>query len=125
MFVCALTLALAAAGTAAAAQQEDVLFSDALDGTGPASAWRKAPPTFVDVPDGGRALRYERGTTWDSATQPWAGDETWSSYRVEVDVRPEKMWAGIDVHVQDDGNAASEVTITPASSPTSTRSGSR
>ena len=88
-----------------------LLFSDPLDGSGPTSTWRTPPSTFVDLPGGGRALRYERGTTWGASTQPWVGDESWHDYRVELEVKPEKMWAGVDFHVQDDGRAGCELTI--------------
>lgn len=93
----------------------EVLFLDALDGPAAGAAWRRAPQPawYVEVPDGGRALRYERGTTWDAATQPWVGDESWTEYRVEVEIRPEKMWAGIDFHVADDGASACNLTLFP------------
>jgi len=66
---------------------------------------------FVDLPEGGRALRFSRGTTWASTGQPWVGDESWSSYRIEVEVRPEKMWGGVDFHVSDDGRDGCELTV--------------
>lgn len=86
------------------------LAADPLDGTGQA-AWRRAPSTFVDAPGGGRAFRCVRGATVDPAALPWIGDETWSVYRVDVEVLLEKNWAGIDFHVRDDGGAASSVTV--------------
>jgi hypothetical protein len=87
------------------------LFSDPLDGSAPRSAWRTPPSTFTDLPEGGRALRFGRGTTWASTGQPWVGDESWSSYRIEVEVRPEKMWGGVDFHVSNDGRTGYEVTV--------------
>jgi hypothetical protein len=97
----------AAAGTE---ETEPILFSDTLDGSGQAE-WRKAPPGATQAPDGKLACWYERGPNWDPATQPWAGDQSWTSYRVEVDILPEKYWAGIDFHVQDDGLSACNVTL--------------
>jgi hypothetical protein len=91
-------------------ETESLLFSDPLDGTGQAD-WRKAPPAPKPAPDGKSACRYERDANWDPATQPWAGDESWTSYRVEVDILPEKYWAGVDFHVQDDGLSACNVTL--------------
>jgi hypothetical protein len=102
---------LAAAGSSADALSPGrVLFSDALNGSA-AAKWRRPPTTFVDAPGGGRALRHERGTTWDGATQPWIGDDAWESYRVEVEVLPEKMWARVDFHVQESGREACSVTL--------------
>ena len=93
-----------------------VLFSDHLDGspTQPAVAtWLRAPDPagIVVAPDGTRVLRYERGTTWAAATQPWCGDESWTDYRVEVEILPEKMWAGIDFGVSADGSTANNLTL--------------
>ena len=90
--------------------QGQVLAADPLDGTGRA-AWRRPPASFVDAPGGGRVFRAERGTTIDPSVLPWIGDESWSAYRVEVDVLPEKMWAGIDFHVQNDGASGCNVTM--------------
>jgi hypothetical protein len=89
------------------------LFADPLDGGTVAAAWRRAPEaaSFVDAPDGRQALRYERGATWNAATQPWAGDESWGSCRIEVEILPEKMWAGIDFCVADDGASACNLTL--------------
>ena len=91
-------------------------FVDPLDGTGASvSQWRQPPAPIVDTPDGGRALRCERGNTWNPADLPWAGDETWSSYRIDVDVLPGKNWAEVDFHVQNDGQSACTVTFYPDS----------
>jgi hypothetical protein len=65
----------------------------------------------VDLPDQGRALRVENGSIWNSVSLPRAGEDSWTSYRVEVEVRPEKMWAEIDFHVQDDGRGGNAVTL--------------
>ncbi len=105
----ALGMTLVAAG-ASAVDAAAVLFSDPLDGSGRAT-WKRAPSGFVAAPGGGRALRYERGTTWDASTQPWVGDEGWTSYTVEVEVLPEKMWAGIDFHVSGDGQRGTSLTL--------------
>lgn len=87
-----------------------VLFDDPLAGAaGP--GWRVAPASFAPAPDGRAAARYARGTTWSSQGQPWVGDASWSTYRIEVEVWPETMWSGIDFHVQDDGRSATEVTV--------------
>ena len=93
-----------------------VLFSDHLDGSPTQhanTAWLRAPDPagFVAAPDGTRALRYERGATWAAATQPWFGDESWTDYRVEVVILPEKMWAGIDFGVSADGSSANNLTL--------------
>ncbi len=94
-----------------------VLFADPLDGSPTGSTtdatWVHAPNAagFVAAPDGTRALRYERGTTWAAATQPWCGDETWTDYRVEVEILLEKMWAGIDFGVSADGSSANNLTL--------------
>jgi hypothetical protein len=93
-------------------EPEQVLFSDPLDGTGQAK-WQKRPSGFSEAVDGKPACRYERAANWDPATQPWAGDGSWISYRVEVDVLPEQYWAGIDFHVQDDGLSACNITLLP------------
>jgi hypothetical protein len=93
-----------------ASRADRVLAADPLDGSGTA-AWRRAPSTFVEAPSGGRAFRCVRGATIDPATLPWIGDASWSAYRVEVDVLPEKNWAGIDFHVQEDGREGCEVTV--------------
>lgn len=97
----------------ASAEPSCLLFADPLDGTSPSSAWRRAPEAAacVDAPGGGRALRYERGATWDPATQPWAGDEAWADCQIEVEILPEKMWAGIDFCVADDGASACNLTL--------------
>jgi hypothetical protein len=98
-------------------EEPAVLFSDRLDGSSKhlanAARWNHAPEAtgFVVASDGTRALRYERGTTWAAATQPWCGDETWTDYRVEVDILPEKMWAGIDFGVSADGSSANNLTL--------------
>ncbi len=102
---------LLATGVVPPAGAETVLFADSLDGSTAARPWRVPPRAPVEAPGGGRALRFERGRTWDPYGQPWVGDESWVSYRVEVDVLPETKWAGIDVHVQDDGLAACGVTL--------------
>jgi hypothetical protein len=106
--VLGLALSVIGAGVVDAAGR--VLFSDPLDGSG-AVSWKRAPSGFVAAPGGGRALRYERGTTWDQSTQPWVGDESWATYTVEVEVLPEKMWAGIDFHVSDDGERGTSLTL--------------
>jgi hypothetical protein len=106
--VLGLILALAGASVVDAAGY--VLFKDPLDGSGKDS-WRRQPAGFVTAPSGGLALRYERGTTWDSSTQPWVGNETWTSYTIEVEVLPEKMWAGVDFHVSDDGDRGTSLTL--------------
>lgn len=94
----------------AVATGSPVLFGDPLAGAAQAG-WRVAPTSFVTATDGRPAARFERGTTWSSDGQPWVGDGTWSTYRIEVDVLPERMWAGIDFHVQEDGRSATELTL--------------
>jgi len=97
--------------------EASVLFADPLDGSPRGSTtvatWLHAPDTagFVTASDGSRALRFERGTTWSSSTQPWCGDETWTDYRIEVEILPEKMWAGIDFGVSADGSCANNLTL--------------
>ena len=94
-----------------------VLFFDPLDGSADRASttatWLRAPDTtgIVTAPDGTRALRFERSTTWSASTQPWCGDETWTDYRVEVEIIPEKMWAGIDFGVSADGSCANNLTL--------------
>ena len=95
---------------------ESINFADPLDGAGASvSHWRQLPAPIVDTPDGGRALRCERGQMWNSTDLPWAGDETWSSYRIEVDLLPGENWAEVDFHVQNDGQSACTIMLYPDS----------
>ncbi len=87
-----------------------VLAADPLNGTA-MLAWRGGPLIFGKAPDGGLAARFARGSTWDPTTQPWIGDGSWSTYRVEVEVLPEKKWAGLDFHVQEDGRSGISLTM--------------
>ena len=100
----------------ATANEPAILFADHLDGSPlqPSGAtWLRAPDPagIVIAPDGTRALRFERGPTWAAATQPWFGDERWTDYRVEVEILPEKMWAGIDFGVSADGLSTNNLTL--------------
>jgi len=64
------------------------------------------PDRFVDAPGGGRAYLLEPGAGRTIANPPWAGDETWGSYRLEFDVcatGENDGWVGPDFHVRDSG----------------------
>jgi len=111
-----LLLAMYQRATANELKPASILFADRLDAppaTSASARWNRAPDATGSVlaPDGSRALRFERGTTWAAATQPWCGDETWTDYRVEVEILPEKMWAGIDFGVSSDGSSANNLTL--------------
>ena len=77
-----------------------ILFQDTMDGK-ERSGWKFAPDNFVEHP--------EYGTVWllksdgDDET-PWVGDQTWSNYRLEVEILcAGGEFIGLDFHVQDDG----------------------
>jgi hypothetical protein len=106
------TSILAGATVALLGQASALPFSDPLDGAAK-PGWRVAPTAFVSAPDGSRGARFARGTTWSAEGQPWVGDSTWYTYRIEVDVWPETNWAGVDFHVQEEGKAATELTLYP------------
>lgn len=82
-----------------------MLFHDPL--SGPArDGWRVPPDRFVEAPGGGTAYLLEPGAGRTTANPPWAGDETWESYRLEFDVcatGETDGWVGPDFHVRDSG----------------------
>ena len=83
----------------------DVLLHDPLNGKARAG-WRVPPDRFVDAPGGGAAYLLEPRNGKTVADPPWAGDETWESYRLEFDVcavGENDGWVGPDFHVRDTG----------------------
>lgn len=90
----------------------DVLFTDPLNGPSTA-VWKRPPARFEPVTDGGAPV-YVLGSGENGyATAPAiAGDMSWESYRIEVELLSRGGgWTGIDFHVQDDGVRSGDVGV--------------
>lgn len=81
-----------------------LLFEDRFDG-GPAGSWRVTPVSLTDDPKHGRVLHLKSGDPNAGAWLGWAGDDSWKSYRVEVEILPVGEgtgFLGFDFHTRDD-----------------------
>ena len=88
----------------------DVIFEDRFDG-GAEELWRIPPISLVDDPEHGKALRLRAGDPNAGLWLGWAGDDSWRSYRVEVEVLPVdgQGFVGLDFHVRDDESGCCNV----------------
>ncbi len=84
-------------------QAQTVLFEDPLDGK-PVTGWRVPPDRFVDHPQWGKRCYVEAEKEGFPKVKPWVGDSSWGNYRLEVEMLCERVFVGLDVHVQEDGD---------------------
>jgi hypothetical protein len=84
-------------------QAQTVLFADPLDGK-PVTGWRVPPDKFVDHPQWGKRCYVEAEKEGFPKVKPWVGDSSWGNYRLEVEMLCERVFVGLDVHVQEDGH---------------------
>jgi len=88
-------------------QSGAILFEDKLAG-GAKPGWREAPGRFVEHPEHGRLYLLESGDADSPIHEAWVGDESWRSYRIEVEMLAAGEgtgFLGIDFHAQDDSSA--------------------
>ncbi len=90
------------------AQVNNILFEDKLNGE-LIPGWRSAPKQFVELPETGKVMLFESESVFP-VNPPWAGDQSWKNYRVEIELLPTGgHWFGIDFHVQENGLEANNV----------------
>jgi hypothetical protein len=83
----------------------ELLFEDRFDGSA-VDRWRIPPISLIDDPEHGRVLHLKAGDPNAGLWLGWAGDESWRSYCLEMEVLPvgeERGFLGFDFHVQSDG----------------------
>lgn len=90
------------------AQVGAVLFESPMS---PQTVWKVPPATFADGA--------YRADCWKdpaaphlsicSGPRPWAGNESWREYRVEVELMPEQGFSGLDFHVRNDGSSGASL----------------
>jgi hypothetical protein len=89
----------------------ELLFEDRFDGSA-VDRWSIAPISLIDDPEHGRVLHLRAGDPNAGLWLGWVGDESWRSYRLEVDVLPvgeERGFLGLDFHVRGDGSECCNV----------------
>ena len=80
-----------------------VLFQDPLDGT-EVKGWIVKPDTFIDHPKYGRVYQLKSDSIRLTKPGPWVGDESWTNYRLEVEILPskERGFIGVNYYMQDE-----------------------
>jgi hypothetical protein len=90
---------------------KEILFEDRFDGRS-ADRWPIPPIQLIDDPEHGKVLHLKPGDPNAGHWLGWAGDDTWRSYRLEMEVLPVgegSGFLGFDFHVQGDESGCCNV----------------
>jgi hypothetical protein len=74
------------------------------------------PAPLLEHPVWTDPYRVESANTAWAAPSPVVGDETWREFRAELEIRPERGFAGLDFHVQNDGSGGANLHFYTSSS---------
>ncbi|MFH1866196.1 MAG: hypothetical protein ABIK85_09960, partial [Candidatus Eisenbacteria bacterium] len=66
---------------------KEILFEDRFDGRS-ADRWPIPPIQLIDDPEHGKVLHLKPGDPNAGHWLGWVGDDTWRSYRLEMEVLP-------------------------------------
>ena len=87
------------------AKSGDVLFEDPLNGS-IVTGWRNYPESFIKLPESGMVYNLLPTQPGTFTLLPWAGDQSWVNYRIEIEFMIKKGenrgFIGIQFHVQED-----------------------